>query len=479
VIGAAWRRLVRFLGSAVLATSLLVVVALWSVLGSLVPQGAASAAAVKTWALANPILEMLVGALGLHQAFASSLFLACVGLLGLSTALCAWQRTKVAIGKARTLRQAVLSDRASLTQSHDLEIVCDAAITGPEALAVASETFAHLGIKTKHRDDMLAAVSPAWTVWGSPVFHWALLALILVLMGGNLFRSQGLMGVAVDQTKADTPESYGTYHAGPLRGWLSASRGIRVDSFEPHYLSGGIDRGPTPTVSVLDAAGKVIMTQRVYPNMTLKSGSLTIYPDSFGLAVALSAVDSSGVETGRGILLVDFSAEATTATLPIEHLDLPDSAGNPVYRVEATVPLDIKGLVVSKRVPAVPTARLVLSSPDGTRLGTRIVGVGQLIELPGLGSRLRLDSVGYYARLSVVDDWSIPLLYAGLLAAMVGLTATAAVRQQIVLATVIEGPDGVKLAVKMRLWRNASSSRSEIENELTRALSGAEKGSTT
>ena len=230
---------------------------------------------------------------------------------------------------------------------------------------------------------------------------------------------------------------------------------------------------------MLDAAGNVVKTQRVYPNMTLKSGPLTIYPDNFGLAVALSTVDSSGVETGRGILLVDFSAEATTATLPIEHLNLPDSAGNPVYRVEATVPLDIKGLVVSKRVPAVPTARLVLSSPDGTRLGTRIVGVGQLIELPGLGSSLRLDSVGYYARLSVVDDWSIPLLYAGLLAAMVGLTATAAVRQQIVLATVIEGPAGVKLAVKVRLWRNASSSRSEIEAKLTHALGGAEKGSTT
>ena len=270
-----------------------------------------------------------------------------------------------------------------MTQSHDLEIVCDAAITGPEALAIASETFAHLGIKTKHRDDMLAAVSPAWTVWGSPVFHWALLALIMALLVGNLQRSAGLMGVAVGQTKADAPESYGNFSAGPLHDLGGGERAIRVDSFEPHYLSGGIDRGPTPTVSVLDAAGKVIKTQRVYPNMTLKTGSLTIYPNNYGLAAALSTVDSSGVETGRGILLVDFSAEATTATLPIEHLDLPDSAGNPVYRVEATVPLDIKGVVVSKRVPAVPTARLVLSSPDGTPvLGPGPSGVGERVELP-------------------------------------------------------------------------------------------------
>jgi cytochrome c biogenesis protein ResB len=213
--------------------------------------------------------------------------------------------------------------------------------------------------------------------------------------------------------------------------------------------------------------------------MTLKTGSLTIYPDNFGLAVSLSTVASSGVVTGRGILLVDFSAEATVATVPIDHLNVSDSAGNPTYQVSATVPLDIKGLVVAKRVPAVPTARLVLSSPSGTQLGTRVVAVGQKVELPGLGSSLRLDGVGYYARLSVVDDWSIPLLYAGLIAAMLGLTTAAVVRQQIVLITAIEGAEGVSVAVKLRLWRNSSSSRAEIESELTRALGGVEMRSAT
>ena len=52
-------------------------------------------------------------------------------------------------------------------------------------------------------------------------------------------------------------------------------------------------------------------------------------------------------------------------------------------------------------------------------------------------------------------------------------------RQQIVLAGVIEGPEGMKLAMSVRLWRNASSSRGEIETELTRALNGVEEGSTT
>jgi cytochrome c biogenesis protein ResB len=479
VIRAAWRRLVRFFGSAVLATWLLAIVGIWSVLGSLVPQGASSATTVRAWAVANPVLEPVVSAIGLHQAFASPLFTVCILVLGLSTALCAWQRTKVAIGKARTLRKSALADGTSVAASHDLEIACDPALGGAEALSVAAETLARIGIKTTRRDDLLAAVSPSWTVWGSPVFHWALLALILTLIGGNLFRSQGLMGVAVGQTKADVPDSYGTFSAGALHDLGRVDRGIRVDSLEPHFVSGGIDRGPTPTVSVLDASGKVIKTQRVYPNMTLKAGSLTIYPDNYGLSVALSTVTSSGVGSGRGFLFADFSVEPTTATVPLEPLSVSDSAGKQTYLVSATVPLDIKGLVVSRRVPASPTAKIVVSTPDGRQVLTRTIAVGEQIALPEIGTSLRLDGVGYYARLSIVDDWSIPLLYAALAAAMVGLTTAAAVRQQIVLATIIEGPDGLKVAVKVRLWRNASSSRSEIEDELTRALGGADKGSTT
>jgi len=108
----------------------------------------------------------------------------------------------------------------------------------------------------------------------------------------------------------------------------------------------------------------------------------------------------------------------------------------------------------------------------------RIVSPGEGVTLPS-GDTLRLDSIGYYARLSVVDDWSIPLLYAGLVIAIIGLTIAVAARQQIVLATVIEGPDGAKLAATMRLWRNASSSRSEIERELGQGLSRVEEGSTT
>ena len=255
-------------------------------------------------------------------------------------------------------------------------------------------------------------------------------------------------------------------------------RSIRLDAFEPDYHIGGVDRGPTPTVSVLDGAGKVVKTQRVYPNKTLNIGSLTIYPADYGLAANVSIVDTSGVETGRSVQLIDFSDEATGGTVPAGLLYVDDSAGNPQLEVAFTVPLDRTDGQYEHQLPKTQTARVVVASLDGTPLLDRTVSPGQDVALP-VGGSLRLNSLGYYARLQVVDDWSILLLYAGLVVAGIGLAITVLTRQQIILVTVIEGPEGTKLAATVRLWRNASSSRDEIESQLARALGGTEKGSTT
>lgn len=105
-----------------------------------------------------------------------------------------------------------------------------------------------------------------------------------------------------------------------------------------------------------------------------------------------------------------------------------------------------------------------------------ILRPGEGMELPVAGT-LRLVGVDYYARLQLVDDASIPLLYAALIVAMLGLSIATIGRQQIVLGAVVDTPDGTKLAVRVRLWRTATTSRSEMESELAKALGGPEKES--
>ena len=475
MIRRAWRKTVRFLGSPGLATWLLVLVGAWSMVATFVPQDNAPEK-VAPWATAHPLIEPVVQALGLHHAFTSTVFRVLVLALALSTALCAWRRTKVAIARMRTLRTAAEADHQWLSAHRDLEINCDLTLSPSEVVSRAAETLEGLGIKAKRGDGNLAAVSPGWTVLGSPVFHWGLLAVIVVVLVASLQRSTGLMGVAVGETKPDAPASYNLLRAGPLHDWGDVHRSIRVDTFTPDYYTGKIDRGPTPTVSVLDASGRVVKTQRVYPNMPLRTGSLTIHPADHGLSAAIALLNAAGVETGRSVRLLDFSQEATGGTVPVEPVSVLDEAGKALLNIYVVVPLDRNGDRYINAVPQNPTARVIVTDPAGTLVLDKVIRPGDEAALP-TGDRLRLDAVGWYARLNVVDDKTTAFLYAAFAIAMVGLTLTLVTRQQIVVAQVLEGPGGLMLAASVRLWRNVPTTLGEIENELGKALGGVEKES--
>lgn len=475
MIRRAWRSVVRFLSSAGLAVGLLVFVSIWSLLATLIAQGEAASPGVTAWATAHPLVEPVVRVLGLHRAFTSYVFLGCVLLLGISTAVCAWRRTRVALSRSRALRSALRADRKSLAESHDLEILCDPGLSESEVLAIASDALGFRGVRATRRADLLTAVSNPWSVWGSTVFHWALVALIVVILLGQLVRSEGSMAVAVGETKADEPASYVSVQPGPWYDWGRIHRSIRVDSFNPAYKTGGIDRGPVPTVSVLDGAGEVVVKQLVYPNMMLHSGSLAINAPACGLSVWLATVGAGGAETGRIIEHVDFSQTTSGGTVPVRVLTRTDATGT-VMRMSFTVPLDRVEGGYGEWVPKQPTARVLVRTAQGKTLHDRVVRPGEDVVLPG-GGAVRLLGVGWYSRLSIVDDPTIPLIYAAMIIAMLGLTTTVVFRQQLVLATFLEGPDGAVLAVRLRLWRNVPTSRSEIEDALARALGSSEKGS--
>lgn len=456
------------LASAWLAVCLLAFVGVWSLLATLVPQGDVSAPDVAAWASARPLVAPLVRLLGLHRAFGAPLFLLGVAALAVATAVCASRRTKVAVARTRTLREAAVPDGWSPATDHDLSIPHDPVAGPEEILARSAEVLEGLGVRTKRRGEVLCAVSPAWSVWGSPVFHWGLVAVVLALFVGGLARSEGLMGVAVGETKPDVPASYRVLQTGPLHRWPALPSGIRVSAFDTAYREGGIDRGPVPTVAVLDATGRVLKSQRVYPNHPLQVGSLTIHPADFGFAATLSVTDASGAERGRAVELIDISQEASGGTLPVEPLRFADDAGNEL-QVAVTVPMERTGgelSVPQRRVAVVRVTRM-----DGSPVADRVIGPGESVALPA-GSMLRLDALGFYARLSVVDDPTIALLYGAIAVALAGLALVAAARQQLVLVTIVGGAARPAVVAKLRLWRNAPTSRDEIREKLTQALHG-------
>jgi len=139
------------------------------------------------------------------------------------------------------------------------------------------------------------------------------------------------------------------------------------------------------------------------------------------------------------------------------------------------VPLDSVPEGFLGRIPKDPSAHVVVADLTGAVLLDEVLRPGEEAALP-LGGSLRLLGVDYYARLQIVDDPTITLLYIAGAIALAGLGIATLARQMIFTAGIrIEGEARI-MAVRMRLWRIHTTSKTEIESELRRAL-GATEGS--
>lgn len=469
MIRKAWRAVDEILGSARLAIGLLVFVGIWSAIATAVPQGEPTASLVTEWAARNGALESVIGPLGLHQAFAAPVFLAAAVLLGISTAVCSVRRTRSAMARTRVAREAATADAAALRSNHDF--VLDArGLAADQLLETAAQALEQLGFRIRRSAQTLNSNSPWWSLWGSAVFHWSLVALMATIGVGALVRAEGSIAIAVGDTKPDQPGSYVSVTSGPWHDWSKTDRAFRVDAFDPAYVADGMDRGAVPTVSVLDASGAAIVTQAVYPNSKLHLGSLSVHAPTCGLAITLAIIDEAGVELTRLVQLVDFSQEAPGGTVPVQPLMLTDGGGQVLLRLYATVPLDqTDAATYGEWIPKNPTAQVHLADGAGVVLADGIVGLGRDLPITN-GGLIRLVDVGWYSRLVAVDDPTIPFVYGTMVLALLGLTMSLAGPQRVLVAAAEDSEAGSQLYLRLRLWRNNPATREELEEVLSAAL---------
>ena len=435
------------LASPRLAAGLMLYLGVYAFVGTLVPQGASTIPKVAAWAASHRALEPLVAAIGLHRAYYGVLFLVPMALLAASTVTCAWKRTRTSISRFRTLSALGAGRVAALATQPSFELHAPD-LSPAETLDVVQRELGVLGWRVRRSGDRAWLASFPVFVLASPLFHWSLVALMLVLPAGVLTRSDGLMGVPVAETVQDTPSSYGISTVGPFHRWAQPPLRIGVEKFEPSYVFGGLDRGPTPTVSIRSADGTVLKTQRVYPNNPLRYGSIIVHPNDYGLAASFVLLGADGAEIARSSPLVDFDDSASAGTAPGEMV-LSDSSGKAAARVAITIPLARRHGLVVRLLPKSPVVQVRLTGADGSLVATDTLHPGESHRFAD-GTSLRFLGVNYYARLNVVDDWTVPLLYVALMLALVGVSGALLATQRAIVATVSPDEDGTKVAVVVR-----------------------------
>ncbi len=462
------QRLWRALRSRRVALWLIGLLCAYSAAVTLVPQQAMSPEQHARWvADASPVV-VVARALGADRAYTSPLFLAMATALAMSTAVCAWERSVRATRSWRD--RGLVSDRirARLESEPDIEV---ASSLPASALAdVAAAALTRLGFRVRRGPVLSYAERDAWSLVGSPLFHWSMVALVFVVSLGQLTRWEGLMGVPQTGPVVETEATYRQLDEGPLAlphtGWE-----ISVPSVREHMSMRGVEYGFTPTIAVSDGR-RVLARQAVYPNNPLRHGPLLIHLSDHGLAVRVEVVGPDGGSWGVTDRLVDFSDETSSGTLPSAFL-VNDVSGQKLADVSLWVEARDRRGVLPRLKPPGEVIVIEVSRRDGSTEATRLAQ-GASVEL-GEGFRLFVRDFGYYARLSVVRDWSVGWLYALLGIMTIGVTVALMRPFRCVWFMVREEGDGCVLRANVMHYRRDPLFNESIEAALVRVASDEDR----
>jgi hypothetical protein len=420
---------------------------------------------VPGWAAKHPLAEKLVSAIGFHSAYSSPLFLFPTALLIVSTAVCSWRRTSVARGRLGFARARSLAEAQKWGGSPRFELDAGA----PDALDTVAETLRSAGLRVRRFEGGVVGSTGVLGTLGSPVFHWSLVLLFAAIILGRLSGTSGLVGIPVGTEIPDSPASYGLLNAAPLHRWDARPMLIAVPSFRLYNVIDGLDRGPTPHVVLKSADGAILAQGDVYPNSPLRLGTVIVHPSAYGFAVGMSVLDSRGSAVSTATMLLDLG-ESSNNSAANGSVRLFDAQGSLTYAVGGTIALDKTPSGYFQAMPRHPVVRFLVRSSDGGLVAEKTLSAGQRYTLPD-GTILRLDSTGYYSRLSVVDDSSITAVYSLFLIATLAVAAALLLSQTTVIVGLRARADGADaLAVWARDWRGRPNRLAEIERELRAQL---------
>ncbi len=394
------RRIRRTLRSPRFVAWLLGALGLYLVVGSIIPQRSLDAAAVTRWAGRYPALGATFEALGLHEAFSHPMFLGMLFVLTASTVVCAWDRTARAarIMRSRGTVDARQVEALRTRPGARFEFDADDA---EARYRDAGDALRRIGLRVRSGPLISEASSGAWGLLGSPIFHWAIVGLLLVVPVGALTRSEGLIGIVAGYEKPDVVESYGRLERGALHASMSGLT-IGVEKDMPvEFIEDGIDRGAAPVVYLRDG-DRELARGRVYPNKPLHHGALTVHISDWGLGAVTTLLEGDiASEPSQVLIDRDETSASGWASVTETYAD-PTGA-------------EVASATFAPEFGANVAVRVEVARRDGSTI-SRVMGVGDAVDLAD-GVSLRIDHLGKYARLSVVDDWSISLLYALLVVA--------------------------------------------------------------
>ena len=446
----------RSLRSMRTALILLFLLALASVVGSLVPQQMNSPERVAQFEAAHPLVGLFYRKAGFFQVFGSWWFTLITTLLFISLFACLIPRTRATI---RSTRQRPIQAREIDSFPLYREVRVEAA---PQAvLASSRRVLSRRLFRTSADETQVAAEKGVAREIGSLLFHWAF---VLILLGVFIGKGTGYAGHATiieGQTWIDARSNYfGQVRTGRFFAENFSGIGIHLVDFQDTFRSSGIPMDFVSRVELLDASGAVVNSAEIRVNHPVHFQGMDIFQYGFGWAPVVQirqggkVIASGPVAMGQdpapvgvpALALPWIGTEKATSLAPNVGVSLefwPDSAaflnlqatGQPVQMTTLNAPIIRFSAYEGKIFDPATTLRLDTSGM--TKLGSHIVGQGQTVDLRtgealtpdpktgkiDFGNRLTISfpSVRQYTVLQVSRDRGVSIVLLAAILILLGL----------------------------------------------------------
>ena len=444
----------RTLRSMRTALILLLLLALASVAGSLIPQLPTNPLRVGQYMAAHPLVGEFYQRAGLFDVFGSWWFVLVTALLFTSLIACLVPRTRAAW---RALRQRPIHAREIDAFRHYAERAVP--VSPSEAIAASKRVLRRRAFRVAEDPTRpcLAAEKGAAREFGSLMFHWAF---ILLLAGVVYGKGTGYTGSAVvveGDTWVDAQANYdsqirsGRFFDGDFTGI-----GVRLRGFDDTYGPTGMPTDFVSHVDLLDANGNLVRQQDIRVNHPAEFAGLNIFQSGFGWAPELEVqLRGKAIAEQKLVLSREPAPDGVAAEAMPWHGFLKVTSVKPQLAIEVELYPDSRAffdqLTTGNATPMLtefdpvirfsvwrgPIADLSLSAQDGTfllnmhKVASGLVGGGRTASLrtgklldPGAkgdGLTLSFPALRQYTVLEVTRDRGVPIVLAGAILILLGL----------------------------------------------------------
>ncbi|GAA1909481.1 cytochrome c biogenesis protein ResB [Nocardioides marmoribigeumensis] len=456
------------------ALLLLLLLALGSVPGSVVPQQNIDASRVLRWKADHPGLTPLYEKLGLFSVYDSVWFSAIYLLLMLSLVGCIVPRLGV-YARAVRARPPAAPRRLDRLPAHATALTSR---SGAEVLERAGEVLRRRRYRVVASGDAVSAERGYLREAGNLLFHVSVIAVLVCFAAGQLWGFKGGVIVPVGRGFTNLVSQYDTFDSGTLMDPEQLPPlHFTVDDFTVKFIPSGTHRGQPESfaahLTYTEAPGEPERTQRIEVNHPLVLDGVSVFLVGHGYAPVVTVTDGRGKEVYSGptvFLPQDASfasygvvkaPEAQPKQIGLDGFFLPTFAATKQRGVFSAFPdalnpgLSLRAYAgnlglddgLPQSVYDLDTRRMKpVLGKDGTPLQI-VLSPGRAVKLPdGLGT-VRFDGWQRWVKLQVSDAPAKTPTLVSITIGLLGLMGSLFIRRRRAWVRVLDTPEGTRVEV--------------------------------